>query len=102
MKSARLVESGLCIKYFSKKLQKLNRRQNKSINTLSLPNRAILDIYGYSNHEELKRTPIKERCTPENYDEFKKRKEPRDRGEFGPSEYEISIVRKNGEVLDSK
>jgi PAS domain-containing protein len=59
--------------------------------------RAILDIYGYSNHEELKRTPIKER-----YDEFKKRKEQRDRGEFGPSEYEISIVRKNGEVLDSK
>jgi two-component system, cell cycle sensor histidine kinase and response regulator CckA len=61
-------------------------------------NQAILDIYGYSNHEELKRIPIKERYTPESYNEFKKRKEQRDRGEFGPSEYEISIVRKNGEV----
>jgi PAS domain S-box-containing protein len=61
-------------------------------------NQAILDIYGYDNHEELKRTPIKERYTPESYGEFKKRKEQRDRGEFGPSEYEISIVRKNGEV----
>jgi PAS domain S-box-containing protein len=61
-------------------------------------NQAILDIYGYINYEELKRIPIKERYTPESYNEFKKRKEKRDRGEFGPSEYEISIVRKNGEV----
>jgi hypothetical protein len=50
----------------------------------------------------LKRTPIKERYTPESCDEFKKRKEQRDRGEFCPFEYEISIVRKNGGVLDSK
>jgi PAS domain S-box-containing protein len=64
----------------------------------SYANQAILDIYGYSNHEELKRTPIKERYTPESYDEFRKRKEQRDRGEFGPTEYEISIVRKDGEV----
>jgi two-component system, cell cycle sensor histidine kinase and response regulator CckA len=61
-------------------------------------NKAVLDIYGYSNQEDLKRTPIKERYTSESYDEFKKRKEQRDRGEFGPSEYEISIVKKNGEV----
>jgi len=61
-------------------------------------NQAILDIYGYSDHEELKRIPIKERYTPESYDEFRKRKEQRDRGEFGPTEYEISIVRKDGEV----
>jgi PAS domain S-box-containing protein len=61
-------------------------------------NRAILDIYGYDNLEELKRTPIKDRYTPESYAEFKIRKEKRERGEFGPSKYEISIVRKNGEV----
>ena len=61
-------------------------------------NRAILDIYGYDSIEELKKTPLKERYTPESYAEFQLRKEKRLRGEFGPSEYEISIVRKNGEI----
>ena len=61
-------------------------------------NQATLKIYGYARIEELKRTPIKERYTPESYAEFKTRKEKRERGEVGPSEYEISIVRKNGEV----
>jgi PAS domain S-box-containing protein len=61
-------------------------------------NRAILDIYGYDSIEELKNIPPKERYTPESYAEFQLRKEKRLRGEFGPSEYKISIVRKNGEV----
>jgi len=61
-------------------------------------NRAILDIYSYDSLEELRRTPIKERYTPESYAEFKIRKEKRGRGKLGPSEYEISIVRKNGQV----
>jgi PAS domain S-box-containing protein len=61
-------------------------------------NRAILDVYGYDSIEELKQTPLKERYTPESYAEFQLRKEKRLRGEFGPSEYEISIVRKNGEI----
>jgi PAS domain S-box-containing protein/putative nucleotidyltransferase with HDIG domain len=61
-------------------------------------NRAILDIYGYGSIEELKKTPLKERYTPESYAEFQLRKEKRLRGEFGPSEYKISIVRKNGEI----
>jgi PAS domain S-box-containing protein len=61
-------------------------------------NRAVLNIYGYDSIEELKKTPIKERYTPESYAEFQLRKEKRLRGEFGPSEYEISIVRKNGEI----
>ena len=61
-------------------------------------NQATLEIYGYDSIEELKRTPLKERYTPERYAEFQIRKEKRKRGEFGPSEYEISIVRKNGEV----
>jgi PAS domain S-box-containing protein len=61
-------------------------------------NRAVLDIYGYDSIEELKKTPLKERYTPESYAEFQLRKEKRLRGEFGPSEYEISIVRKNGEI----
>ena len=61
-------------------------------------NRAVLNIYGYDSIEELKKTPIKERYTPESYAKFELRKEKRLRGEFGPSEYKISIVRKNGEI----
>ena len=61
-------------------------------------NRAILDIYGYDSIEELRGTPLKKRYTLESYDEFKKRKERRERTEFDSTEYEISIVRKNGEV----
>jgi PAS domain S-box-containing protein len=61
-------------------------------------NRAIVDIYGYDSNEELRGAPLKELYTPESYAEFKLRREKRERGEFCPSEYEISIVRKNGEV----
>jgi len=61
-------------------------------------NRAILDIYGFSSLEELRTTPLKKRYTPETYAEFQKRYEKRQRGEDSPSEYEVSIVRKNGEV----
>jgi two-component system, cell cycle sensor histidine kinase and response regulator CckA len=61
-------------------------------------NRSLLDIYGYESLEELRRIHIKERYTPESYAEFQLRREKRNRGEFGPSEYEISIIRKNGEV----
>jgi PAS domain S-box-containing protein len=61
-------------------------------------NQATLEMYCYDSIEELKRTPVKKRYTPESYAEFKIRKEKRERGEVGPSEYKISIVRKNGEV----
>jgi PAS domain S-box-containing protein len=61
-------------------------------------NRAILDIYGYDSVEELANTPLQKRYTPESFAEYQIRKEKRLRGEFGPSEYEISIIRKNGEI----
>ena len=61
-------------------------------------NQAALEIYGYDSVGELERTPVKERYTPESYAEFRTRKEKRERSEFGLSEYEISIVRKNGEI----
>ena len=61
-------------------------------------NKAILDIYGYSSIEELKTVPVKERYTPESYAEHQLRKEKRRRGEYVPSDYEISIVRNNGEI----
>lgn len=61
-------------------------------------NKTILNMYGYDTLEELQRTPIHERYTPESYSEFKIRRQQRDQGEFGPSEYEISIKRKDGEI----
>jgi PAS domain S-box-containing protein len=65
-------------------------------------NRAILDIYGYDSLDELKVTPPRKRYTPECYAEFQIRREKRKRGENAPSEYEINIVRKDGEVCHLK
>lgn len=61
-------------------------------------NQAMLDIYGYSSLEELRAVPAKQRYTPECYVEHEKRKEKRKRGEYVPSNYEISVVRKDGEI----
>jgi two-component system cell cycle sensor histidine kinase/response regulator CckA len=58
-------------------------------------NRTILDIYSL---DDLKITPLKTFYTPESFAEYKIRKEKRKRGEYALSEYEISIVRKDGEV----
>ncbi|MEI7636218.1 MAG: PAS domain S-box protein [Syntrophus sp. (in: bacteria)] len=61
-------------------------------------NRAILDIHGYDNIEELKTTPVEKRYTPESYAEFQIRRDKRKRGDYGPFEYEISIIRKDGAI----
>ena len=61
-------------------------------------NRAILDIYGYDNIEEFKTNPVVKRYTPESFAEYQIRREKRRRGNYLPSEYDISIVRKDGEV----
>jgi PAS domain S-box-containing protein len=61
-------------------------------------NRAILDIYGYDSVDELRATPVNKRYTPESYGQFLIRRKKRRRGEFGPPQYEIGIVRKNGEI----
>jgi PAS domain S-box-containing protein len=61
-------------------------------------NRAILDIHGYDSIEELKTTPVKKRYTPESYAEFRIRRKKRRQGDDDPSEYEISIVKKSGEI----
>ena len=61
-------------------------------------NQAILDMYGYTCVDELKNTPLHKRYTAESYADFQLRQEKRLKGESGPPEYEISIVRKDGEV----
>ncbi|MCX6553674.1 MAG: ATP-binding protein, partial [Candidatus Aminicenantes bacterium] len=63
-------------------------------------NRVLLDFYGYKSVAELNQIPLRERYTTKSYGEYKKRRKIRESGKFGPSEYEISIVRKNGEVRD--
>ncbi len=61
-------------------------------------NQAILDIYGYSSVKELKTAPVIERHTPESYARYQERKEARKLGKPLPPDYEISIVRRDGEI----
>jgi PAS domain S-box-containing protein len=61
-------------------------------------NRTLLDIYGYDTVEELQKKSAKERYNPESYAEFQLRREKRRSCDDVPSEYDIGIVRKDGEV----
>jgi len=61
-------------------------------------NQAILDIYGYSSAAELKATSAMERYAAESYAEQQERARKRGAGEPVPDSFELSIVRKNGEV----
>jgi len=60
-------------------------------------NKSMLDLYGYDSLEELRKTSIKKRYTPESYAEFQKRKKHRQQGGVS-TEYEISIVGKGGDT----
>ncbi|MGA8848359.1 MAG: PAS domain S-box protein [Dehalococcoidia bacterium] len=66
-------------------------------NTLYV-NKTLLDICGYSSLEELKAVPRNQLYTPESYAEHRGRVNKRKRREHVPSDYEISIVRKDGQV----
>ena len=61
-------------------------------------NQTLLNFYGYDSLEELQKTPLKDRYTPESYAQAQKRKHQRERGDLSATDYEISIVRKNGEI----
>ena len=61
-------------------------------------NRAILDFYGYDSIEELKTTTVEKRYTKESIAAYQIRQTKRKCGVDSPSEYEISINRKNGEI----
>ena len=61
-------------------------------------NRTLLDIYGCQSMEELDAIPARERYTPESFAEHEKRKEKRKNNSHVPSEYEVSIVRRDGSV----
>ena len=61
-------------------------------------NQEMLNIYGYDSFEEMKSTPLKKSYTPESCVEHEARKAKRRRGEDVPSNYEVSIIRKDGSV----
>lgn len=61
-------------------------------------NRAVLEIYGFSSLEELKSTHVTRRYTPESLAEFRVRRERRRQGLPTPSEYEVSIIRKDKDI----
>jgi PAS domain S-box-containing protein len=60
-------------------------------------NRAMLDMWGYSSIEELEAVPAKQRYAHESYEKHMERIE-RGRGEGAPTNYELSIVRSDGQV----
>lgn len=61
-------------------------------------NQEILNIYGYESLEEFNSIPHKSRYTPETLTEYEKRKAVRQTGNDGPPNYEISIIRKDGQI----
>jgi PAS domain S-box-containing protein len=61
-------------------------------------NRALLDMWGYSSVEEMEAVPREQRYTPDSYDEHRIRVGQRKRGESTLSNYELSIVRSDGQV----
>jgi PAS domain S-box-containing protein len=76
----------------------LGIRISTANNETTYVNQKLLDIYGYDSIDELKNTPLKNRYTQESYEEWLERTEARRRGEFGPAEYEVKIIRKDGDV----
>jgi len=61
-------------------------------------NKALLDIYGYEDIEEMRNTQMKDRLTPTSYTEFRERMDNQRKGRFIPPSYEVDIVRKDGEI----
>ena len=61
-------------------------------------NQALLDIFGYKNIDELKAIPPHEYYTPQGYADYLMMKEKLSRGETMPTQAEIDIVRKDGDI----
>jgi PAS domain S-box-containing protein len=60
-------------------------------------NKAFLDIYQFSSLEEFKKTPAKQRYSPECYIQHLERKAVRKKG-LDVLEYELTIIRKDGAI----
>jgi PAS domain S-box-containing protein len=69
-------------------------KQGKTVYT----NRAVLEMFGLKHFDELNTTPSSKFYTPEAYAEHRNRVEKRNRGEYLPPRYQISIIRPDGSV----
>lgn len=65
-------------------------------------NKAFLNLYGFDDLEEFQRTPVEQRYTKESLENHYKRREFRKKGIEDPSEYEVDIIRKNGQIKHLK
>ncbi|MFZ1914284.1 MAG: response regulator, partial [Dehalococcoidales bacterium] len=61
-------------------------------------NRALLNIYGYSDIKEIDSVPYDQLYTPASYAEHLERVRQGQAGEPVPSNYELDIIRKTGEI----
>ena len=61
-------------------------------------NKALLDFYGYESLAELQATPLKMRCTKESYNLVLKNEDHLEKRYDGITNYDISIIRKDGEI----
>ncbi len=61
-------------------------------------NRAMLEMFGLKTFEELNSTPSSRIYTSEAHVEYRNRVEKRNKGEFVPPRYEVSIVRPDGKI----
>ncbi|MDO8577701.1 MAG: ATP-binding protein [Dehalococcoidales bacterium] len=61
-------------------------------------NRAVLEMYGFKNFEELNSPPNSNIYTPEAYLKHRKRVDKRSKGEYVPLHYEVNIVRPDGDI----
>jgi PAS domain S-box-containing protein len=61
-------------------------------------NQAFLNIYGYKDIDEVRRSPLQEHYTPESRNSFILRLEKIKRGESIPGEIEVDVIRKDGDT----
>jgi len=65
-------------------------------------NKALLNIYGYEDIEEMRNTPISKRLTPESHTEYLERTDSWKKEKTIPVSYEVNIITKNREVRTLK
>jgi len=61
-------------------------------------NNAILEMYGFRDIEEFKKTSVKRRSTEKTYAAFLARQEKLRQGDINPATFEMDIIRKDGTV----
>lgn len=65
-------------------------------------NQTLLDFYGFDSLEELQKVPLENRYTHESFVEAQERKTARVNGTFTATNYNVSILAKNGEIRHLK